>query len=193
MRQERSSTPSLRHLGAQTMCNVVPCTGARRKVAHRHLQPGIMRPWLERTFPYSCATAMTPTPIGHDASRFGFGIHHAPHVVPPSLETGARQCPPYPDHPPRAPRPHWGSRRRPQREAPCPGLDPCNQTPAPSRVVLLAAMPAHSCVLLGIDREERLLTGLTGLDWRVDVVAWRRAVRRLRAFTPLAVGLSAII
>ena len=60
-------------------------------MAHRHLQPGIMRPWLERTFPYSGATAMTPTPIGHDASRFGFGIHHPPHVVPPSLETGARQ------------------------------------------------------------------------------------------------------
>jgi hypothetical protein len=47
---------------------------------------------------------------------------------------------------------------------------------------------APECFLLGIDRDERLLTGLKGLDVLVDVVEWGLAVRRLRAFTHLAVG-----
>ena len=141
---------------------------------------------------YDC---YAPSPISNDESLFRLGIHHAPHVVPPSRDTCDRKF------------------RRIMIHAHAPPalivghvVDPIgnrlaqvfiNEIIHPHRLGLPCWLPfpptvlkiAHSFFLLGIDREARLLTCLKCLDLLVDVFELRMAVRMLRTFKHLAVGL----
>src|SRR5258708_16056115 len=68
------------------MLDLVPLARARRKVAHRDGEPGVIRQPLQFPFPEPEAGAVTPTRIPGDQQRLRGTVHWPSHDTPPATD-----------------------------------------------------------------------------------------------------------
>jgi hypothetical protein len=88
MAHQWTTTPVFGDMATQAMCNLVPLTGPRRKMAHVDFQAGGVAQLLPGYFPQPRAPAMTAAAIGSHEDVLRLRIQTLSHPLPPLRQGG---------------------------------------------------------------------------------------------------------
>jgi hypothetical protein len=84
MAHQRFATPVLSDEGEQTVLDLVPLAGSRRKVADRDLQPDFVGQFLQLQLPQPHARSVAAPTVRCNQELTGTGVGLSTHHVPPS-------------------------------------------------------------------------------------------------------------
>src|ERR1022692_3755311 len=87
MAHQRFAAPVLRDEREQTMLDLVPFAGSRRKVADRNLQSGFIGQFLQLQFPQPHSRPVAASAVRCNQELTGIGVCLSTHHVPPAPDT----------------------------------------------------------------------------------------------------------
>jgi len=81
---QRLAPPIRRDEGKQTMLDLVPLAGSRRKMTHGQNQTGFIRQLLQLQVPQAQPPAIAPSTVGRNEDRIRSRIEPFPFIAPPA-------------------------------------------------------------------------------------------------------------
>src|SRR5450759_1200991 len=201
MTDQRLAAPVLTDEREETVLDLVPFAGARRKVTDRDLQPGFVSQLLQFPFPEPHSRSITAARIGGNQQTLRFGITAATHPAPPAAYALDRELGRVVIHSHANPSyvatevvDSVGSHLAVLRLTDFEVVNPhrrgsAMRMPFASRILKIT----HQFLLFGVDRNHRLALFQIALRLAVDVFKLLISIRMLAPLQLLLVGLQAVI